>query len=398
MNWEIRRANRDDLADIFTVAGRVFAQPAPPELLKQRQARFEPERYLLVHDCGDSSLVGIAGSYTFDVTLPAGGPIPTQGVSRVVVSATHRRQGLLRTLMDQQLRGFAEEGLALSVLIASESSIYGRFGYGRASRIRRVRIDRRFAQFRADALDPGGVRFVDVEQVRALAPDIHRRWAEITPGAVWRNEPWWDQLLLDSEHRRPSGSTMLFHLVHPDGYAAYRWVPDSEKVIVEELFAVTDAAHAALWRVLLGVDLATEVTTHLCPLDDPLPHLLTDPRQVRTSAVEDGLWARILDVPAVLSARRYRAELDVVLEVADEFLGRGGRFRLRGGPDGAHCEPSAAAAQLNLDVATLSMLLFGSYRAPELARAGLLTAEPAVVTRCDLAFTADREAIHGSDF
>jgi predicted acetyltransferase len=120
---------------------------------------------------------------------------------------------------------------------------------------------------------------------------------------------------------------------------------------------------------------------------------------VRTTTLEDGLWARILDVPAALSARRYGVELDLVLEVDDAFLGRGGRFRLRGGPDGACCEPAGSStAQVRLDVATLAMLLFGTHRATELARAGLLAGAPAVLARADLAFAAERAVVHGSDF
>lgn len=394
---DIRRATQDDLATILTMTGRAFASPHPPHYVEQRRARFEPARHLLAHDAVDHSPVATAGSYSFELTMPAAGPVPTQGVTGVAVAATHRRQGLLRALMAEQLRGFVDEGLALCVLLASESGIYRRFGYGPVGNSREVRIDRRLARFREDVPDPGGVRFVDAGRARALAPDVHRRWAARTPGALSRSPAWWDELISDPEHRR-GGATGLFHLVHPDGYAAYRVRPDHETAVVPDLFAATEQAHAALWRVLLGLDLITGVTTALCPLDDPLPLLLTDPRLVRTASLEDGLWARLLDVPAALAARRYRVELDLVLEVGDEFLGRGGRFRLRGGPDGACCERTGAAASVRLDVATLAMLLFGSHRASALARAGMLDGEPSILTRCDLAFGAEREVVHGTHF
>jgi predicted acetyltransferase len=134
-------------------------------------------------------------------------------------------------------------------------------------------------------------------------------------------------------------------------------------------------------------------------LDDPLPLLLTDPRQVRTTGLHDGMWTRALDVPALLSARRYGLEVDVVLDVGDPFLDRGGRFRLRGGPDGATCEPTTAPADARVDGTVLGPLVFGGQRTAPLVAAGLLTADdPAVVHRLDLAFLADRQPVHGTEF
>ena len=129
-----------------------------------------------------------------------------------------------------------------------------------------------------------------------------------------------------------------------------------------DLFAATDEAYAALWRVLLGLDLVEKVTglevasrsTTRCRC------MLTDARQVQTTAVDDGLWSRVLDVPAALAARTYAVEIDVVLDVHDDFLDRGGRVRLQGGPEGATCTPTDAPADLALPVATLGPLLFGS--------------------------------------
>jgi len=133
---------------------------------------------------------------------------------------------------------------------------------------------------------------------------------------------------------------------------------------------------------------------------EPLQYLLADPRQLRTVELVDGMWARVLDVPAALSARRYGAEIDVVLDVHDPFLARGGRFRLRGGPDGASCAPASTGAPVvTVDIATLGALLFGGARAESYARAGLLhTDDPAVLRRVDAAFLAERSPQHGTEF
>ena len=168
---------------------------------------------------------------------------------------------------------------------------------------------------------------------------------------------------------------------------------------MREIVAATEEAHAALWRILLALDLVDTVRA-VRPVDDPLPEQLTDARRVRTTGLRDGMWARILDVPAALAARRYSVELDVVLEVRDPFLDRGGRFRLRGGPDGAQCDRvDAAGDAIGIGMAALATLLFGGRRAGTLASAGLVQApDEASLHRFDLAMLSDREPQHGTEF
>ncbi len=393
----LRRATADDLPALAVTDGRSFGYHHTDTDVEDFRPLFDPHRFLLACDPADGAIVGLAGSFPFDLTLPGGATMPVEGVTWVAVSATHRRRGILRAMMTDLHRGYAEGGVAVSLLTASEAGIYGRFGYGPATVERLVTIERRRAEFRPGAPDPGGVRYVDTDTARKLAPDVHRRWCAVTPGALSRSDRWWDNLMLDREHRRWGGSA-LFHLVHPDGYAAYRTTEDGGARVVD-LFAATDDAHAALWRVLLGLDLVGTVTAGDVPVDDPLPFLLTDPRQVRTGGLPDGVWARILDVPAALRARTYGAEIDVVLTVHDAFLDRGGRFRLRGGPEGATCEPTDAAADAEIEIQALGSLLLGGHRAHTLARAGLLTTlGPGVLARIGAAFAAEREPRFGTHF
>jgi predicted acetyltransferase len=400
----IRRATADDLPAMFVADGRAFGVDYNPVDIADFGPLFEPDRFLLACDPTDGTILGITGDFPFAVTLPGGTAIPAPGVSWVSVAVTHRRHGILRALMTEQHRGFIAAGMAVSLLTASEGGIYGRFGYGTATRHRWVEISRRRAVFRADVPDPGGVRLADTDEIRKLAPAIHRRWVATTPGALSRSDAWWDAMLADREGRR-HGASALFHVLHADGYASYRIrrTGDDSVCRVQEVVAVTADAHVALWRTLLALDLVGTVEAAQSP-DDPLPDLLVDPRQVRTTGLTDGMWARILDVPAVLTARRYAVELDVLLDVRDPFLDRGGRFRLRGGPDGAECvrvdggRPTGAA-EVGVQVAALGTLLFGGRRAGALARAGLLQAsEQGVLRRVDVALLADREPQHGTEF
>ncbi|MGI5129491.1 GNAT family N-acetyltransferase [Pseudonocardia sp. CA-107938] len=395
----IRPGTDDDIPAIVSADERGFSARMSELERADAFTVLPPENFLLAVDSGDpvDGVVGVAAAYDMAMTLPGGAALPSRGVAWVSVPATHRRRGILRALMAEQLRGFVEAGTPLAILTASHASIYGRFGYGEATRNRTVEIDPRFAQFRAGAPDPGGVRYAETAEIGEHAAEIHRRWVARTPGAVSRSAAWWARFLHDREYSR-GGGTRRFHLVHPDGWVTYRshWGGEAP-TLRAEVFAVTDESHAALWRVLLAQELVRSVTARI-PLDDPLPLLLTDPRIVATTEVADGLWARVLDVPTVLSARRYAVEVDTVLDVQDDFLGRGGRFRLQGGPDGATCTPTSDAAQVTLDVADLGSLVTGCVRARTLAAAARLAAEPAELARLDAAFVPERDPVHGTDF
>jgi len=398
VNPVLRTATAEDLPEIVTVASRAFGLEYPDADVELFRSLFDPQRFLLACDPDGGNLLATMGDFPFDVTFPGGAAVPAPGLTWVSVATTHRRRGILRALMTEQHRRLAARRYPVALLMASEGGIYGRFGYGPATAHHHVEIDRRFAAFRPGVPDPGGVVQVDPSQARRHAPEVHRRWCASTPGALSRGPAWWDALFADPEHQRGGGSP-LFHLVHPDGWAAYRIDRAQDRCRLQELFTATSQAHVALWRVLLGLDLVHTVTTRACPVDDPLPFLLVDPRQVRTTGLPDGMWVRVLDVPAALAARRYAVEVDVLLEVHDGFLGRGGRFRLQGGPDGASCAPTDRAPEAELDIAELGALLLGGHRAHTLARAGVLTvAEPDTLRRLDAAFAADRSPRHGTDF
>jgi predicted acetyltransferase len=397
----LRRATAADLPAIAEADGRAFGEHHSDDDLNGIRQWFDPDRYLLavLDKVEPGEIVGITGSYPFDVTLPGGAAVPAAGVSWVSVAVTHRRRGILRALLAEQHRGFVADGLAVSLLTASEGAIYGRFGYGIATEHRGVEITRRQATFRRDVPDPGGVRQVGTAELRRIAPEIHRRWAAQTPGALSRSDLWWDRILADREKHR-GGASALFHLVHPDGYVSYRIDRATSACRIADMATATDEAYIALWRTLLALDLVDTVASWSLVSAEPLQFLLADPRQLRTVSQYDGMWARVLDVPAALSARRYGTEVDVVLDVRDPFLDRGGRFRLRGGPDGAECVAADNGAPVvGIEMAALGSLFLGGGHAGSLARAGLLQVDdPAVLRRLTSAFRGERTPQHGTEF
>src|SRR5258708_22662494 len=136
-------------------------------------------------------------------------------------------------------------------------------------------------------------------------------------------------------------------------------------------------ATARLWTDLLNRDLVGEVIAPLRPVDEPLLAMLADPRRARPS-LSDGLWVRLVDLPAALRRRKYAASIDVVLDIDDgNFPANQGRWRLTaaghqpvGGTAGASCQRVTDAADIRLSVGALGAAYLGGGKLGQLAAAG----------------------------
>ena len=144
-------------------------------------------------------------------------------------------------------------------------------------------------------------------------------------------------------------------------------------VFLEELCTLSDRAYTALWRYLLGIDLAEELRTDGRPVDEPVRYLFADPRQFRTASLGDRTWTRLVDVPRALALRRYEEEGTLVIELDDPFCPwNKGRFVLHVDGDGvAIVEPvTTAKADLALEVDVLSSLYLGGVPLRAMAEVG----------------------------
>jgi predicted acetyltransferase len=393
---EIRSATDADWPGISLLDATCFGEFGSQETLTAWRSLLPGDGSVVACDGGD--VVGMSHFLDLRMTVPGGAVLPVAGVTIVAVAPTHRRRGLLRALYAEMHDRIAAREYPLAGLTASEGGIYGRFGYGPATIEQALTVDRRFARFRDDAPDPGGVRMVTPAEHRADLEAIYERWRLRTPGGLVRPPALWDEMLADREsHRR--GGTEWFTLLHPDGYAMYRVYGDDPKFVrVAELTAVTRDAHVALCRALLGLDLMEKVEFGTYPAD-PLPYLLTDARQARVTHYEDDLWVRIMDISAALEARGYQADLSTVIDVSDGFRSDGGRFELQIREGRARCAPTDAPAEVQMDLDVLGSLYFGSHRAASFAAANRLHGNDSdVVARLDAAFASDVPAQLGFGF
>lgn len=381
MDLELRPIEDDEFTDYSQTIESAFGGHPTDEDLSFHRKGFEQDRSLAVFDGG--SIVGCAGAFSFDLTLPGGTTTPVAGVTAVGIRPTHRRLGLLTALMDRQLDDVAARGEALAVLTASETVIYGRFGYGQANTNTAWDLRTEGTLFRQSPGAEGRIRMLDKDEAAKVVPAVYEQARFRHPGALSRTDGWWDRWLADRKEWRHGGSAR-FYVVHesaagePDGYLAYRikegdWHHGlADNVLqIAALDTVDAEAEAALFKYALDVDLVTKVTAWSRPVDEPLRWRLADPRRLSVTDESDHLWARLIDVPAALAARRYGAEGRLVVEIGDVFRpDNAGRYLVEGGPDGATCIRTDADPDLAMGVDDLGALYLGGVQATVLARAG----------------------------
>ncbi|GIF08563.1 GNAT family N-acetyltransferase [Actinoplanes siamensis] len=375
----VRPGTIEDFPAISELLGVVFHENLEGAARAAEEAVFEPARSLVADDGG--LVAGHTVAYSRELTVP-GAVLPAAHISCVGVRPTHRRRGLLTALMHRQLRDIAEGGReALAVLWASETTIYPRFGYGPASSRLKFSIMNREVRLTVPPAEPAGrLRMGDPAE---LLSDIAKTFDQLRVTRVgWsdRDDRWWRYVLADPWDRR-DGTTRRYAVVHdgpggPTGYALWRvkrgWThhgPDAE-VQVREVAAADPATYQTLWRFLLGIDLSRTVSFDLGAVDEPLRHLVDEPRRLGTM-LSDALFVRLVDVPGALAARRYQAPVDVVLEVEDPLLpANAGRWRLTGGPGGASCARTGDPADLACSVTDLGAAYLGGTSLGVLAAAG----------------------------
>ncbi|WP_197523245.1 GNAT family N-acetyltransferase [Actinokineospora pegani] len=357
---------------------------------------FEPGRTLGAF--AGEELAGTALAWSSSLRVPGGDQLGMAAISRVGVRADHRRRGALTGLMRALLADAAERGEPLCGLQVSEPVIYGRFGFGLASRLDRVTVRADLARFHPGLPAGGRVRLVDgtrEEIVDVLAP-LHDRCAVGRTGAMVRARPMWDALFGWMErplraivHTGPDGddgAALFMSSRTPGSFGA--------RLDVVDFVAADTGAAIGLWRFLLSIDLVREVFVFARPTDELVADMFVDPRAVTSRVSGDDLWLRLVDVERALRARSWACPLSI--EVRDALLpGNSGVHRV----SESGVERGGGAADIVVDVDVLSQLYLGATSATSLAGVGRLTAaSPEALARADTAFALAETAYSGTSF
>ena len=281
--------------------------------------------------------------------------------------------------MQAQLADIRDRGEPIAALWASEETIYGRFGYGLSAQDAMIRASRVDAALRSELPGrSGSTRLVDHDEALREFPRIFDRVRRRSTGFVSRSDAWWEvRMLSDRSERRFGASELNRVLLELDGrlagYALYRIKPDFDgattksQVKVREAIGDSPEATRELWRFLLAIDLMDEIHCDLLSVDHPLFLLVQRPNRLNWK-VFDGLWLRLVDVGAALSARAYATDGRITFEVAaDPVLPDNvGVWTVEGGL----ARRSRRRPDVRLDVQGLASAYLGGFTFLELARAG----------------------------
>lgn len=382
---EVREIRPDEAMEFIRSVRIPFLDPATGGADEQAAmdrwaSRVETDRSWVAQDGG--RFVANCSIYTMDVSTPPGPDmvcpvVPMGGVTMVGVHPTHRRRGLLTQMMSRMLADGRRRGEPLSGLHASESSIYGRFGFGLATESLTFRIDKTRSAMRRPAPKPR-LQLIDrLEAAKTLA-EFHDRHRRTRPGEVLKDAGRWEGFLADDDPEEGKGGRGLFVAAGDDGQVVYRATPgEVDQLEVFDLRGANAEVEAGLWRYLFEIDLVDVILARDRPVDDPIRWRLADPRRLEVTSRRDRLYLRVLDVAAAFEGRGYTGEGRLVLEVVPPPVDGGpedtapGRWVLDAGLDGSSCRPAGGEApDLRLDVTTLGTLYMGGFTASQLAAAG----------------------------
>jgi len=240
------------------------------------------------------------------------------------------------------------------------------------------------------------VRLVSVEEAAETFTPLYERAMRLRPGMSSRSGSWWKtRRLVDGSWgpAAPKNRALLELDGAPAGYALYTvkqdWEHGSSTGTMTVLEAVAPEPDAAreLWRWLLDFDWTSKIVADLLPLDHELFWLLREPRRMAFE-LNDGVWVRLVDVGAALSARSYR-DGAVVFEVRDAFRpSNEGRWRVSAeGAERVEAEPEIA-----LDVTALGSVYLGGFTFEELRRGSRIAElREGAVARADALFATERQ-------
>jgi predicted acetyltransferase len=394
MQYPIRKITADDKQQFLKTMSVPFGMDPTPGMTARFQIAMETAELRAAFDGGQ--MISTFGAYPLNLTVPGGNSVPTAGTTLVSVLATHRRQGVLTAHMRQHFQEALEQGQPLAALWASESHIYGRFGYGPAAEGARITIQKPCAALIEPIDIRGSMRLLEVEEALNSFPDLFRRIMKTRPGMFERSPEWWKiRILADPEEMR-RGATSHRRVLHvrdgePVGYAIYRTHPafshQPAELQVVELFGLDALAERALWQYMFGVDLIATITHWNLPVDDPLSWWVEQPRELKR-LLTDSIWVRPVNLIDALNERRYSAKGDLVFEFQDDFCPwNQGTFRLHVSADGqGHCEKTSDPTELTLTPYTLGSIYLGGHPVRPLAKAGLITGSPEAIHKADALF------------
>lgn len=380
--------------EYLDVMGAAFGFDPGEDDLNRLNNYFEWDRARAAHD--GERMVGTVGAFSLDMTVP-GGTMPCGGTTVVAVLPTHRRRGILRMMLDSHFEDIREHDEPIAALWASDSGIYGRFGFGVAAQDATVEVARDYSSFHRLAPPLAPVRLIDDHEAAAVLPSFYDSVRRTYPGFLARSPGWWKyRRLRDSPSDRDGATAYRFAVTEENdtvtGFVQYRFKEDwssghgAGELRVVELLGSRPESWAGLWRFVLDHDLTGTIKASRRSPHDPLYGLLASLRRARTT-VDDGLWLRVMDIRRALEGRSYSSPARAVVQLHDPLDASLSTWHMELSPDGAAVRTARDEPQVEMDLEDLGACFLGWSRFGELGAAGRVRGEPKVLAELDRAFS-----------
>ena len=390
MSIELRTSTWDDFPLVKVINARGENGYRSQVDFDAHRLVFTPDRSIMAFD--GKNMVGNALSYEMDMYIP-GGLSKIAAVASVSVQATHRRKGINRSIMKYQLEDIHSRQEPLAVHQASESIIYGRYGYGMASFENNLEIEKTRSAYAIDHVPEGQSYFIEESEAREIFPQIYAKAIENRVGMVSRNENWWE-----FRFREPGlkgGDPKSWFVKYQkngenDGYLRYT-INDVELNVIE-LIASSHEAYSSLWRLCLDMDLVDIIKAEHRPADEELKWMLADPRRLVEHSC-DRYWVRLVDVKKALSQRLYSVDGSLTLEVRDSFLPWNQEVvELRSESGESSCATSNKTPDIVLSAGDLGAVYLGGINFSTLLAAGRIEEiTKGSVSKANLMFSTKRK-------
>jgi len=367
MEVEIRPVRPEELDEFKRVASTA---------LVESPARFEgirPEWTLCAFE--DGKLATAYAAWPFTMRFNGEG-IPVAGIGMVGTLPIYRRRGYLRKITTAHFKLLHEQGeRPIAILYASLSAIYQRYGYAVVSTRNSYNVDPQYLGFTLARPVSGNFRELGDEEFGLLV-ELYRRFREERTGYVHRGRAMWELGVLAP----PPAGGILSKVVYEEvgeslGYVIYTLESPpggvrrpTQRLTVRDLVWLTASTYRAVWNYFARMDLVSNIVWDWVSSDDPLPHLLLEPRMLHITSC-NGILGRIVDIERALPQRRYEEEAILTFEILDDLCPwNRGRWKIETSPAGNSISRTREEPQLVMPISTLAMLVFGHISATEAAR------------------------------
>lgn len=373
-----------------------------------------PGRRVAVAESGE--IFGGCFAYDFHLSLPGGATGQVGGLAGVGISPVAKGRGGLRSMMHTHLQQSLEHGDVASVLMASESGIYSRYGYGVATEMVQWHLNTQAFVLNEPANCGSDVKLLHKRaEVIPVLSAIHKKHCSNRPMELVRDELWWRYMLEPNEPGWVSVGHKKFFAVSynddgvADGYAIYSIDDKSDahfshgkansRVVLTELCTNSLNAEKSLFSYLANLPWCLQLVWELGPVDPSIKHFMTDPRQLWQKSRVDMLWLRPLNVERLLAERSYGCDGQVVIDYTDEqFPQLSGRWQLSVENGLAHLQKSDSKRFVAVEPSSLATVYAGMTRVAELASVKKITGDCDSIAMLDRLLLVTRPPFNSTRF